>query len=292
MKSKLSILYFLIAALDSFVYSQETNALLWKIESTKTKEVSYLFGTIHMIPEKDFFLPKGTEVALSQSQKIVLEVDLKEMTDAGQLFGLMNKLTMNSDTTISMLMSKEDYSLVTKKLEEIGLPIQFFERMKPMFLSSMLQAGDLGGTDEGNLKSYEFAFQDYADTTHKSIEGLESLEFQISIFDTIPYSIQAKALVSQLKNDEKEKDGFQKLIQFYQAQNLEALSSEIQNDDSELKPYLDLLLYKRNEKWIPKMETLMSQGSCFFAVGAGHLSGPKGVLQLLKNKSYKVSPVQ
>ena len=292
MKSKLSILYFLIAALDSFVYSQQTNALLWKIESTNTKEVSYLFGTIHMIPEKDFFLPKGTEAALSQSQKIVLEVDLKEMTDAGQLFGLMNKLTMNSDTTISMLMSKEDYSLVTKKFEEIGLPIQFFERMKPMFLSSMLQAGDLGGANDGSLKSYEFAFQDYADTTHKSIEGLESLEFQISIFDTIPYSIQAKALVSQLKNDEKDKDGFQKLIQFYQAQNLEALSSEIQNDDSELKPYLDLLLYKRNEKWIPKMETLMSQGSCFFAVGAGHLSGPKGVLQLLKNKSYKVSPVQ
>ena len=58
-----------------------------------------------------------------------------------------------------------------------------------------------------------------------------------------------------------------------------------------MAPYEELLLVRRNENWIPVMERIMREGSAFFAVGAGHLGGPKGVVNLLRQAGYTVEPV-
>lgn len=102
------------------------NALLWKITGTKLQQASYLFGTMHLIPTSDYFLPNGTKEALATTKSLYLEIDMDDMEDMSALMPIMNKLFMQNDTTLSDLLSKEDMTLVTKHFEEMGLPMVFF----------------------------------------------------------------------------------------------------------------------------------------------------------------------
>ena len=92
------------------------------------------------------------------------------------------------------------------------------------------------------------------------------------------------------KPDEGEKT-FQKMVQYYHNQDLESLAKLILESD-ELGSSAEELLDKRNLNWIPKMDALMNSKSCFFAVGAGHLGGPNGVIELLRKKGYEITPVK
>ncbi|MDQ3141806.1 MAG: TraB/GumN family protein [Bacteroidota bacterium] len=268
------------------------HALLWKIEGNELTKPSYLFGTIHIIPTKDYFLPKGTEEALSSSKKLFLELDMDEMNDIGTMMKMMNKLLMEDGSSLSDWISKEDHAIVEDFFEDAGLPMMLFERMKPMFLSAFT-ALDMNpkALSDGSMKSYEIEFAEMAKKKKMETEGLETIEFQMAIFDSIPYSVQAKMLVDGIKQSKNDTNDMSVLFEAYKQQNLNALEESIEAEDSGLSPYLDLLLKNRNASWIPLMAKQMKLQPSFFAVGAGHLAGSHGVINLLKKEGYKVTPV-
>jgi len=266
--------------------------LLWKISGNQLREPSYLFGTIHMIPAADFFLPKGTEECLINSSSVVMELDLSEAGDLDNMLPIMDKIFMEGDTTLADLLSPEEYMLVSESLEKMGLPMMFFERMKPMFLSAMASP-EMNPTQlqDGSVKSYELEFAALAKKYKKKVKGLETVAFQISVFDSIPYSVQAKMLIQAMKSTDGAEGSLEKMVQLYKSQNLNLLQDAFQDDSDGLRPYMSVLLNNRNQNWIPVMKNMMDQGSCFFAVGAGHLAGKAGVIELLKKEKYQVEPV-
>lgn len=283
----LSLSYLALSAQDSLQHS-----LLWKISGNQLKEPSYLFGTIHMIPTEDFFLPKGTEECLRNSNAVVMELDLSEAGDLDNMMPVMEKIFMEGDTTLADLLSPEDYMFVSESLDKLGLPMMFFERMKPMFLSAMASP-EMNPTQlqDGSVKSYELEFASLAKKYKKKVKGLETVAFQISVFDSIPYAVQARMLIQAMKSADDSEGSLKKLVQLYKSQNLNLLQDAIQDDSDGLRPYMSVLLNNRNQNWIPVMKEMMSQGSCFFAVGAGHLAGESGVIQLLKKENFLVEPV-
>jgi uncharacterized protein YbaP (TraB family) len=123
------------------------------------------------------------------------------------------------------------------------------------------------------------------------VSGLETVEYQMSIFDKIPPKEMAEFIMETVRNPEEGEKTFQKMVQYYHKQDLENLAKLILESD-ELGSSAEELLDKRNLNWIPKMDALMSSKSCFFAVGAGHLGGPNGVIELLRKKGYEVTPVR
>lgn len=268
------------------------NALLWKITGTKLQQASYLFGTMHLIPTADYFLPNGTKEALATTKSLYLEIDMDDMEDMSALMPIMNKLFMQNDTTLSDLLSKEDMTLVTKHFEEMGLPMVFFEKMKPMFLNAMsssMMSPD--GLEGGQMKSYEMEFVEMAKSLKIPTKGLESIEFQISIFDSIPYGAQAAMLVEGLKSSTGESDELKILTKAYTSQNINQMIETINDKDQSLNPYMDLMVNNRNRNWITIMSKVMSEEPCFFAVGAGHLAGDQGVIRLLRKAGFTVEPV-
>ncbi|MBK6543995.1 MAG: TraB/GumN family protein [Saprospiraceae bacterium] len=269
------------------------NSLFWKIEGKELKEPSYLFGTIHLIPASDYFLPDGIIQAITDSRKVFMEIDVDQMNDLGAMMTLMDKIVMNNDTSLTDLVNKDEYQLLQSYFEKIGLPLSMFERIKPMFLSAMAGVdGNPFALKDGSSKSYELELAEIARTHNKEIDGLESLEFQISIFDSIPYNVQAKMLLDAVSSAEKGTEEMKSMIQSYKNQDLNALNQTVSSEDQHLNPYLEMMLYNRNKNWIPIMKLEMAKGSNFFAVGAGHLGGDKGVIHLLKNEGYKVSPIK
>jgi uncharacterized protein YbaP (TraB family) len=279
---------------DARTYKPLENALLWKIESKDNKKPSYVFGTIHIIDEKDFFLPKGTENALQSSEKVVFEIDMKEMNDVSAVMGMMGKIFMKDNKTLTDLLSSEDYEVVSKFFEKKGLPLFMLERMKPMFLT-IFTYGDFQPEDmkNGKLKSYEMEFMEMAKTEGKPTGGLETIDFQINIFDKIPYDVQASMLVDAIKTGEgKESEELESMVRMYRQQNIEMMVSSISEEGQNISGFEESLLTERNKNWIPLMAEEMKQQPTFFAVGAGHLAGKDGVIHLLRSNGYKVRPVK
>ena len=293
---------------EKYAPTTDENKLLWEITGNGLAAPSYLFGTIHMIPSDDFFLTEGTKSAFGQSTRVAFEIDTEEMTNPAALMGLMGKMYMANDTSLSDLLSDEDYTLVSKHFEELGLPMMFMGKIKPMFLTVLAGQdmkdmkpgeGGLGGMLGGDgMKSYELELTDMAKTAEKPIVGLETAEFQMSLFDSIPYKAQANILVETIRSEqeateeEKEDGALDRMIELYTTQDIVGMQTMMSDDPAGIGGYEELLLLKRNRNWIPVMENLMAEETVFFAVGAGHLAGEEGVIALLRKAGYTMTPVQ
>ncbi|MEM0992880.1 MAG: TraB/GumN family protein, partial [Bacteroidota bacterium] len=215
------------------------------------------------------------------------------MMNPMSLMSMMGKIMMNDGTSLSDLLTEEEYAMVNEHFKKKGLPLAMLERMKPMFLSAFA-SGDMSptGSGMGDMVSYELKLTKQAEKSKKPIEGLETADFQISLFDSIPYDAQAKMLVDAIQADDQGEDQMQQMIDLYKSQNIEAMQSMAIEDESGLGDYEALLLTQRNENWIPKMEKIMAEQVTFFAVGAGHLGGEKGVIKLLEQQGYVLTPIK
>lgn len=301
MKIRLFNLLFLF--IPGFVFAQESattfaptadeNSLLWEISGKGLSQPSYLFGTIHMIAKDDYILTDETKAAFSKSKKVIFEINTEEMFDLGTQFSLLMKSFMDNGKRLRDLVNAEDYQLVESHFDKIGMPLMLLERVKPMILS-VFAAEDFGSgkQNSGDIKSYEIELTQLAKEQKKLIDGLETVDFQMSMFDSIPYDVQAKMLVETLKSEDTGDDQFEKMVELYKSQNLTAMQEMILSEKDGIGRYDELLLVNRNINWIPKMEKLMPQQSTFFAVGAGHLAGEKGVIALLRKEGYTLKPIK
>ncbi|MFN7116780.1 MAG: TraB/GumN family protein [Saprospiraceae bacterium] len=272
---------------------KEENSLLWEISGKGLKEPSYLFGTIHLIDKKDFILTDATKNSLEKAKRVTFEINMEEMSDMSVLMPLMMKAFMANGTTLRDLLKEEDYTLVKAHFEKMGLPMMLLERMKPMFLSSM-NPDAMGGGLEGensSMMSYEMELMKLAQAQKKPIAGLETAEFQMSMFDSIPYEAQAEMLVESVKSADTGNDQLKQLVDLYKKQDINGLHDML-NADSELSKYDELLLVNRNKNWIPVMGKMMGEQPTFFAVGAGHLAGANGVINLLRQAGYTIKPLK
>ncbi len=286
----------------AFAPTEAENALLWKISSDEMTEPSYLFGTIHMIPAESYVLTEATQSALESSSKVAFEIDTEEMTNPAALMGLLSKMYMANDTSLEDLLNEEDYALVDEHFQEIGLPLSFMGKIKPMFLTILAGedmqdfdlSGGFGGAD--GIKSYELELTEMAKEQEKPIVGLETAEFQMSLFDSIPYKAQAEMLVEMIKADpeeaEEEGNTLDRMIELYVNEDIVGMQTMMGEESSGIEGFEDLLLVKRNRNWIPVMEGLMAEDVVFFAVGAGHLAGEQGVIALLREAGYTMEPIR
>lgn len=279
------------AAMENDGYQPLENSLLWKIEGNNISAPSYLYGTIHMIDSKDYFLPRGTMSAIDASDQMVFEIDMNEMNDMGSIMELMSKAFMKDGKTLSDLLSEDDYKLVKAHFEKMGLPLMMLERIKPAFLTVFAYDIDPSGMQNGSIKSYEMEFFELAKNTNKPVSGLETLEFQMGVFDAIPYEDQATMLVDAIKAGNADNDDFKMMVDMYKNQLINDMVTMIADDDAMGGENEDVLLTGRNKNWIPVMANLMSTQRVFFAVGAAHLAGETGVIHLLREQGYKLTPI-
>jgi uncharacterized protein len=269
----------------------DNNTLLWRISGNGLTRPSYLFGTMHMICANDIGISDSLSYAIKNSDKVYLEIDMEDMM--GMMLTAMTKMTMRGDTTLSDLLTADEYSKVKTFFEEKTggmMPFSIVEKFKPMLVGSMVME-QLQQCQ--NMIIMEQLVMEEAGRHKKEIEGLETLEFQLGIFDKIPYKMQAKYLLDMVNDSGKqEKDNELTIMtNTYRNQELDKMS-ELINQEASISGYSDILLYDRNADWTNKMKELMIKNSLVVAVGAGHLPGEKGVINLLRKAGYKVEPVK
>lgn len=269
----------------------EANTLLWKISGKNLTRPSYIFGTMHMICANDIQLSDSLRNAIKNSDDVYLELD---MDDMGQMMTAMMHMTMKGDTTLSDLLSAEDYKKVKNYFEDHSslIPFSMMEKYKPLLLESMVMEQS-DACD--NMIVIEQLVMQQAKNYDKEIKGLETFDYQLGIFDKIPYKLQAQQLLKMV-DDEKagnnnDADEIKVLTEAYRKQELSKMD-DLTKDDPTIAGFTDILLYDRNANWSKKLQQLMPDKALVVAVGAGHLPGKKGVLNLLREAGYKVEPVK
>ena len=272
--------------------NKESKTLLWEISGNGLQRPSYLFGTIHMICSQDALLSDSLRNAIHNCDAVYFEVDMDNLFE---MLGVMSKMKMRNDTTLSDLLSTEDYDKVKKYFENKGslLPFSSLETYKPLLAASMLMEA---GTGCESPEAMEEVIMKEAKGYGKNVKGLETMAYQLSIFDTIPYKLQALQLVKyvdevgkgKIDNENKE---YEKLLQAYREQDLSKLEEFTKSTDMGISGFTDVLLYNRNRNWVEKLQTILPDKSIVIAVGAGHLPGENGVISLLRKAGYTVKPV-
>lgn len=175
---------------DILLLAQDSiqRSLLWEIRRNDLGRPSYLFGTVHMIPKDDFFIPDGMDHCLDSSETVYLELDMNEMSDMGKMMSIMDKCYMKEGKTLQDLMNAEDYALVKAKLEAMGLPAMFFDRMKPLFITSLagMDDGSQGGIQADDIRSYELELTERAKVKRSHSRALRALSFNSAFLIQFP----------------------------------------------------------------------------------------------------------
>jgi uncharacterized protein YbaP (TraB family) len=166
----------------------------------------------------------------------------------------------------------------------LGMNLAMFDRFKPMMVMSLLAQRLLSCAE---IESYELSFVKMASEQSKELLGLERIEDQVAVFDVIPDSLEIRSIMNMVNHFESQRKEFSRMAALYLAQDIESLY-QLMATSPEMMGSQELLLDRRNRNWIPVMESAMKQSSTFFAVGAGHLAGSQGVLELLRKQGYKV----
>ncbi len=201
---------------------------------------------------------------------------------------LMKGLMMPDNQSLKTLLTEEEYNKVKNFFKDsLQMNIAMIERIKPFFANSFTLPKLLSCAVAG----YEERLMQLAKEQQKGIKGVETVQDQLAAADGIPLQQQAKMLVEMADDFQKAKDSFAELLQVYRSQDVEALYQLIARQSGELENFEASLLEKRNLNWIPVIGRMAQEKPTFFAVGAGHLGGEKGVIALLRKEGYQVKPL-
>jgi uncharacterized protein len=281
---KKTIWFILFILLGNTVNAQD-KGVFWKISGNGLTRPSYLFGTIHLICEGEFRLGERVEEKLKESKVLILEVDLD---DPSLVLSMLSKMHNAGGETITDFLSDKEYEKTRRLLiERTGMDIDMLKGLRPFMLMSLIYPSFL----ECETKSYENELMQIAKANKIEVKGLESIDDQLSVFDQIPLEDQYRTFYEYAGNLEKGRQEFKALIGAYSQEDIELLVQMVA-DSPEYRDYQDILLDNRNRNWIDPMGEMMKNGSVFFAVGAGHLGGEQGLIQLLKYEGYKVTRLQ
>jgi len=272
---------------DSFVKQKNDNTLLWKISGNELKKPSFLFGTFHLLCKDDIHFSDQLKKAMKSSDEIYMELD---MDDPSTVLGGMLYMNMKNDTTLENLYTPEEYTRLKNYFSDtLKMPVMLLQKAKPYFLVAllyprMMDCASPAGVEEELMK--------IAKEDKKEIKGLETIQFQASVFDSIPYEWQAKELLKNIDSFSVYKNEFETMLNFYKNQQLDSIKSLMEKSESGEQKYDDLLLNNRNKNWVKQLKGIMKNESVFVAVGAGHLVGENGLINLLRKEGYTVEPLE
>ena len=287
-------LFFCFIAALSFSSLSKGHALdhqksfLWKVQS-KSATV-YVLGSLHALKREMYPLPGVIEDAFRKSEVLVVEANINEMPLEG-IMGMLEGAMYPGDEVLESHLSKETYERANARLSKFGMPIEFFRKSKPWFLALMITALEmqrLGFNPEYGIDSH---FLKKA-AGRKRIMELESVTYQMNLFSTLPEGDQESFLLYTLRDLDilaREMDGLARAWSTGDTEALETIVLRGVQDDPRMIQIYEKLIYERNGTMASKIEGFFETGGHYFVVvGAGHLVGKKGIIELLKEKGYSV----
>jgi len=265
-----------------------TNSLLWSISGKGLPITNYIYGTVHSKDERAYTYVDAVERYMNTMSTIAGELDL----DNAKLnsMALMSMMMLPDGKTLQDLYSKKDWKVVEARLKaDLGFMAAMVMRMKPFFAMTTMSESAMR---EDRAKMLDDHLLGHAKAHGHRSFGLETVAEQMRAMDVLPLKEQAAMLLDHVRNNGYQGE-LEKLMEAYAQQDLAALMEITGKGGGGIPKKMEkALVTDRNKTMAHRMDSVMrADDGALFLIGAAHLPGEQGVLQLLRTRGYSVEPI-
>ncbi len=274
--------------------------LLWKVSGNNLSRPSYILGTYHFAPASMLDTIPGMSQALEGCDVVVGELEGNDLLNPQSQAMAAQAMIAPVDSTLDKLFTPQEYAIVEQVFDKyfgtMGVKLSQMNMLKPSAISTQMQAiqaiKSFPTMDVNDL--IDMAVQKRASLAGRPSLAFETVEEQIDLLFNAPLTEQAQGLLDACKKDDLFAEQSSALVEAYMSQDLSKIEAiindpELGGNDAEA---MDALIYDRNRSWAAKLVKMMPERACLVCVGAGHLPGNQGLLQLLRDRGYTVEPMQ
>jgi uncharacterized protein len=267
-----------------------TRNFLWKV--TSRQSVVYLVGSVHLLTKDYYPLSPALDNAYTDSDLLVEEVDMGEMLTPEAQMQMAMRGMLPAGQSLDKVVTPATMTLVVKTvadLANLGVSVEPLKQFKPWMLALYLLGLEWQKAGFDADLGLDKHFYDRAKADGKRVQALETLEYQIARFDEMPMDQQDRLLFESLKELGTEQASVTALADAWKAGDAPAVERIVLQDVDDDPAMYQRLLVDRNRNWFPAIDALLNRPvHAFVVVGAAHLIGPDGLLQMLKAKGYAV----
>jgi uncharacterized protein YbaP (TraB family) len=260
---------------------------VWVVE--KDGHLIYIGGTIHLLREEDYPLPRVFEEAYRNASKLVFELPPGSEGDGEVVLRMRQMGSFAEGDSLGDHVGADTLKKVHDWADANAFPRAAIDKMRPWFVALTIAAVEyqkLGADANRGVDQY---FEKKAAQDGKPGEGLESVEFQLSIFSRLGDKLQEELLIQTFAETETMQNDFLQLTTAWRTGNAAKLQELLFRDADKYPELMEDFLLKRNKSWVKPILAYLDKGETVFVlVGAGHLGGKGGVLDLLKEKGCTV----
>ena len=280
--------------------------LLWKISGNGLQKPSYIIGTYHLAPVSFTDSIKGLKAALDASEQVYGEIIMADMTSPENMQKMQAAMMLPDGQTLDKLFTADEMTRINALVKSVlgvdmtnPMVAQQLGKLTPYALQ--VQLGVLiylkkhpGFNPNEGFDSY---FQKEAAAKGKGVGGLETFDFQINtLYKSTTMERQKQLLLCMADNLEFTEEQTENVVKAFFTQDLDgiekAMDAKLNNTCDGTPEEKETLIYSRNDNWMKQMPEIMKQKGTFFAVGAGHLPGERGLLAQLKKAGYTVEGIK
>jgi uncharacterized protein len=274
--------------------------LLWKIEGQGSAP-SFLLGTMHVTDPRVLAMPAGAADAFAGAETVIVESDeIIDEKKASAAIMMRPDLTMFADNrTIDDFLKPEDRARLEAGLKARGIPLPLVAKMKPWMIASFVALPACEFTRKAAGASFlDKKLAEDAVGQGKSLKGLETLVEQLSAMDSLPVEWHLRALIDTLALGKTIEDVLTTMTDLYLAGDtgmimpmMKSVSGRMSSDDLGYAEFEQRIIIGRNRTMATRAEPILKAGNAFMAVGALHLPGKEGLVELLRRQGFTVTPV-
>jgi len=248
----------------------------------------YLAGSVHALPKGDSAFPEQLERAYQAVNVVVLEVDLDDMNPLDAIKFITTNGTLPANQSLEDVVGVAQYARVSKLAASLEVPEVVISKLEPWSAALILTQYALTRTGFDPSLGIDMQITERARADGKTIEGLETVIDQLSVFDSRSFEEQTRFLLDSADDAPKLNEDLQDLIDAWRKGNLRALEKAFVEERAKSPELYDALLGARNRQWLPKIEALLKEDRDYLVVvGALHYVGKDGLLALLTQDGHK-----
>jgi len=285
-----ALLLGVVATVSAALADTGERNVLWAVHGEHN--TVYLLGSIHVLRPGDGELPRAALEAYADAERLVMEIDLDdpEVADPAALLGTMQRAALLSEGESLRSVLGDDYAAIAARTREAGLDLAVLDRFAPWFVATMLLQLELAQRGFQPELGIEQQLADRAARDGKPIEGLETAEQQFAVLAGLPLPEQKRFLMMSLGESERLDAEIEDLLAAWRAGDADALEEMLSAAFEEFPELYGPLTEDRNRAWVKRLgELLDDRDDYLVVVGALHLVGRHSVVDLLRQRGYKVT---
>lgn len=281
------IILFLILITLSSLFGQ--NSILWEVSGNGLTSTSYLHGSLKFIGEHEFIIHQEIEKRLKMAELFAIEDQVNHHAQ----HELNKAIHFPKGESLETLYSPADFNKIQAFFQsQFGISKKKFNntyaKMKPLALSIAMTRLSL----RENVKFYDMELLKIANQLKMRTYSLEAVEREAEAYNAFPIEDQAAALIHSIDHFDKQKDEYLKLEAAYVKGDIDKVFEYSLHPFEKNPTFIEEFYFKRNMEWLPKIESMIAENISFISIGVTHMEGEKGLLNLLKEKGYILTPIQ